>query len=863
MLKRTLILLLAALIILSSPLSVCAAPLLIAPAPNREITITTAEEFLTFAENCRLDSYSEGLSVRLAADIDLTQSEFSGVPIFCGSFYGDGHAIALSLTCEGSRVGLFRTLTASASVSNLTVTGTVAPQGSRDLVGGIAGHNAGSITGCYFDGTLSGSDYAGGIAGENTGTIFSCAVAGQIHGAHFIGGIAGRNAGTIFGCENRAQINTTAQQNTVNLEDITLDTITGAESAATVTDIGGIAGGSSGEIENCVNYADVGYRLMGYNIGGIAGSHSGWLTVCRNFGAISGRKEVGGIVGQLEPVTLIDYAVDTLQLLQQQMDILGGLIDQMAANTKSNTAYVTRLIGSLQSDVEAIRKAAKELSGLASSGNLDLGAVSAALDTISSRLTGAASTLEKLLGAVEATASDLTRDLEAISMQMDVIRQTLNTGEENLGGSFSDASDSDTEADRTAKITLCRNYGSITADLNAGGIAGAIAPENDLDPEEDITFFGEYSLNIQGSVRAVVASCENRGSVSARKQNAGGIAGFMGLGLVRGSINAASVSGGDYVGGIAGMSYGYLRGCSAKCSLTGDRQVGGIAGLGMTLSDCRAMVQLSAREFLGAIAGQDSGRGEITGNFYLIPDTDPGAIDGVSYEGKAQSLPVDQFLELSELADLFHTVTASFVYEDGTVIPVSVTPGQDLLPEQIPAVAEKPGFTGYWEGLSSLELPFDTTYRAAYTPLATVLAAGDNLLIEGTFSPTATITVDSAANLPPLEDNRQPLQQAHVHVTGAEEHLTLRFRLPQDCDREHLLLLVEDSGQWLEHPFTLDGSWLVFSAQGPDVSYLLTESEAFSPAVLLLGGAAAAIVIVSAVLLLRKKRKPKSNEPEA
>ncbi|OUQ43437.1 hypothetical protein B5E65_03515 [Gemmiger sp. An120] len=34
------------------------------------LVITTADQLLAFAENCRLDSYSQGLSVRL--DTDLT-----------------------------------------------------------------------------------------------------------------------------------------------------------------------------------------------------------------------------------------------------------------------------------------------------------------------------------------------------------------------------------------------------------------------------------------------------------------------------------------------------------------------------------------------------------------------------------------------------------------------------------------------------------------------------------------------------------------------------------------------------------------------------------------------------------------------
>ena len=57
------------------------------------LSIATVEEFLAFVENCRLDSYSRGLTVELEADIDLTRVDFSGIPIFCGSFEGRGYSI--------------------------------------------------------------------------------------------------------------------------------------------------------------------------------------------------------------------------------------------------------------------------------------------------------------------------------------------------------------------------------------------------------------------------------------------------------------------------------------------------------------------------------------------------------------------------------------------------------------------------------------------------------------------------------------------------------------------------------------------------------------------------------------------------
>ena len=51
----------------------------------------------------------------------------------------------------------------------------------------------------------------------------------------------------------------------------------------------------------------VGYAHVGYNIGGIVGRQSGYLSSCTNSGTILGRKDVGGIAGQLEPEVRLLY----------------------------------------------------------------------------------------------------------------------------------------------------------------------------------------------------------------------------------------------------------------------------------------------------------------------------------------------------------------------------------------------------------------------------------------------------------------------------------------------------------------------------------------------------------------------------
>ena len=57
----------------------------------------------------------QGITVELTADLDLSGSDFTPVPIFQGTFHGNSHTISgFSFEKKGSKTGLFRTLTASA-----------------------------------------------------------------------------------------------------------------------------------------------------------------------------------------------------------------------------------------------------------------------------------------------------------------------------------------------------------------------------------------------------------------------------------------------------------------------------------------------------------------------------------------------------------------------------------------------------------------------------------------------------------------------------------------------------------------------------------------------------------------------------
>lgn len=835
--------------------------------------ISTVEEFLTFAENCRLDSYSRDLTVYLEANLDLTGVAFAGIPVFSGTFEGGRYTISgLSLTAEGSVQGLFRYLTADAVVRNLTVEGEIHPGGSRGKVGAIAGENAGQIISCSFSGSVSGGDAVGGLAGRNTvtGVIENSSAVGQIQGDHFVGGIAGENYGVIRSCTNNAMINTTPQQNSVELQDITMDTLANTEAANTVTDIGGIAGISTGVIRECRNSGDVGYRHMGYNIGGVAGTSSGYIGSCFNHGSIQGRKEVGGIVGQMEPATVITFSQDTLQILEGQLDTMSGLVSRASGNAYANAEQVGSHIGALQQQANSARDA---VNALLPSENMDPDRIIAAQNSLSDALSAMPGSLQGAASAAQNTASGLIRDLQAVSGQIGAMGETIHSASENLGGSITDVSDQDTPEQLTGKVDGCYSNGDVLGDLNVGGIAGAIAMENDLDVLQDWEQRGEESLNFQSEIRAVILGCRNTGMITGKKQNAGGIAGWQSLGLIKGCTNTGKIDGtdGDYVGGIAGLSTGYIRENNAKCTLLVGAFGGGIAGSGTVVTDCMSMVQLQGgRENIGAILGEATentlaeAENPIAGNFYPVFEQDVGAIDGISFAGMAEPMALDAFLAREDLPSVFTSMLLRFLLPDGKETCVTVQTGDTLSPERIPQIPTRDGQEARWEGLEAAEnapILSDMTFTAVYTSYSTVIQSEQTrenglpiLLAEGTFTDEGAIAlVEAGTEELPVSESDTPLEAWDVQITGPAA--TIRYRIPEHAEAEHLVLLTCDGeGKWRETACTLDGSYLVFAMEGDMRKIALTEREPDNRLMWIAVFISAALIVLVGVLVWVKKR---------
>ncbi|WP_295867824.1 GLUG motif-containing protein [uncultured Oscillibacter sp.] len=332
-----------------------------AAAAEDMISVRTAEDLLELSRKCMLDSWSQGKIVTLEADVDLTGAEFEPIPTFGGTFRGQDHRITgLSLTGSGNVRGLFRYIQAGATVQDLTVEGTVSPKDRQDDLGLLAGVNYGTVVNCSAGGSVSGDNRIGGLVGTNEtgGQIISCKFTGSVTGKHSAAGIAGENRGTLARCVNYGSVNTRDLEDAPKTDYTNLQQLNSMENAPVYTDIGGVAGLSDGTVQSCRNEGAVGYEHIGCNIGGVAGRSSGWLDGCVNTGVVLGRKDVGGVVGQLEPEAVQSFSRDFLDKLLDELDRLTNLMDRTTGDADRTADAVSAQLDDLSEKAHSTREIA-------------------------------------------------------------------------------------------------------------------------------------------------------------------------------------------------------------------------------------------------------------------------------------------------------------------------------------------------------------------------------------------------------------------------------------------------------------------------------------------------------------------------
>ena len=386
-----------------------------AAAASDTVTIATVQDFTNFSKQCTRDTWSQGITVELTADLDLSGSDFTPVPIFQGTFHGNGHTISgFSFEKKGSKTGLFRTLTASAVVEDLTVEGDLAPQGSASQAGLLVGENYGTVSRCAARGSVSGQEDIGGLVGLNgeSGCIQSCTSAAAVTGVTNVGGITGQNLGAVENSSNTGEINTQADQETP-------------------TSVGGIAGLSRGTIRGCTNSGAVGYQHVGYNMGGIVGLQSGEISNCSNTAPIQGRKDVGGIAGQFEPNTSLTYGPSPSQQLTNS---LSSLFDQLEHFTNQLNDMVSRGVDDAQAIHDSLSAIQDRTHAAGTEGRDDFKAMSDQLYQHTTAISGSLDSLRDDLDQFSEEAGDqLQEALDQTDALLSKLEKLASQADSGLG----------------------------------------------------------------------------------------------------------------------------------------------------------------------------------------------------------------------------------------------------------------------------------------------------------------------------------------------------------------------------------------------------------------------------------------------
>ena len=855
-------------------------PVTQADAAGNTIHISSEAELRDLAASCALDTWSRDKNVVLDSDLTLADPSFLPIPTFGGSFDGQGHTIHnVSITDSLSPAGLFGVVQAGGSVRSLHVVGAVTPSGDGRSVGGIAGENNGAIEKCSFTGTVSGQVYVGGIAGHTgaSGSILACETRGAVIGGSMTGGITGYNEGLLADCTNSACINVESTDPRLDLEDLDLtpdlSKLGQANAGASSADTGGIAGYSAGTLSDCVNHGAVGYQHIGYNTGGVVGRSCGQLLRCRNDGAIAGRKDVGGVVGQIEPYIQVDASPTYLSELNRQLYELKSLTDQAANDAQDGAGDVSGRLNDMNDYLKD--------------------ALSDPQDPLAA-ITGFGSRLNDLNNSASGSVDTAADDLRDINSKFNEVSNTVLaaiSAASDPASVISDGSQGNIDKITLGKTSACTNSGAVSGDVNTGGIAGSIAIEYELDPEDDVSanLDGEYRR--QYEYRAVVQQCANTGAVSAKRSNTGGIAGRMDLGLIISCESYGSVESdsGSYVGGIAGLTAATVRSSYAKCTLSGKKYVGGIVGSGVaeksdgsasTVTGCWSLVDITGcQQYEGAVSGADTGT--FTDN-YFVSDTLAG-INRQSFAGRAEPVSFDTLAAAEGMPGCMTTFTLSFVSDGKVLTSRTFSYGASFDSSVYPPLPEKDGIYAHWDRTDLHGLHLDTVVTAVYDALLPTLSSeqtredGRPVILAGgdfndgdTMAATAlTLTpeefhaadgsfADRAANwfsylkegqLPPLTVNRRVAEQWRVSLPddGQETH-TLRYLPSQDAS--HLRLYVNDGGGWQAVSCDTVGSYLSFTAGGASPEFaVVTTASVWWP---LAAAIAVCVAIVLAILLGRR-----------
>ena len=486
--------------------------------------------------------------------------------------------------------------------------------------------------------------------------------------------------------------------------------------------------------------------------------------------------------------------------------------------------------------------------------------------------------IELLNKESKASSDIILEDVRQINRQFTALMDTLLDAVEDIEGASAstvvkDTSDEDIDAVVEGKVLLCRNAGTVSGDIDVGGVAGAMMVYNELDPENDSDSVSSR-LRRRYELKCVLQDCTNTGAISGKRDNVGAVCGSETLGVIRGcEAYGSAASDGDCVGGVAGFADGIVRRSWAKCSLSGVKYVGGIVGggkadgSGLRLEGCRSLVEITeASQYVGAVIGAECGT--LSDNRF-VSDTLAG-IDRVSRRGAAEPIAYEELLTENGLPQEFRSFELSFYANDELIHAEPFRYGDSFGDEVFPEIPPLEGQYAHWDRTDLTNLRFDTVVTAVYAPSVTAVASAATrsagraaFFTEGHFTDEDAMEATPAvfdfddAQFNPLNRlrayRRTVLEQWQLTLPddGAESH-TVRY-LPPEGAEKHLELYLLQNGAWTRLNAGTMGSYLTFDAPGGEAQLTVLSTATPWWVWLMLGAFLLEVLMLLAALLIRKK----------
>ena len=602
------------------------------PSKTVYIEVSNGDQLKGIQEAAKGNSDILGYNFALKGDINASHVEYykaigTGSDTgFTGTFDGRGNRI-IGLNVTGDNAGIFSTVGTDGVVKDVNIysgnfTGT-------DTAGAVAGVNSGRIEGVKtfgntvealgsinstnIDGKYVGA--AGGITGINSGTVDDVETTGSV-----IAGDAKDNNGALSTAGGIVGINNAGATISNSYSDSAA-----TANANTTYALGGVVGINNGNVQ----YVDSlgvtnGGATNSSNIGGIIGINNGNMYSGYNESIVSGKNNVGGIIGENSTGGTVTNIVNATSVTGENVSAdnvsqyVGGLVGSNSGSvtngrnngTITGTNYVGGMVGSnaqgatltnLVNDSSAAIEGENYVGGIAGT---NAGTITA--QNQSNLINRGSITGQNYVGGV---AGENIGTIEYVKNDVNLyVKDDTKTaqyfgGVAGINGRVDDETTTDVNEAVTGTITSATNEGDVVAE-NAqyvGGIVGWNTSQGKLvgmgNSNEGTVIGGSYVGGVIGKNDAAIGSKDsaqvgitNEGTVIATKGGAGGLIGennaaitntvMINRGEVHGNNTANDNSG---TGGIIGVNMGDITYSSlineVTGTVTGTNNVGGLIGV--------------------------------------------------------------------------------------------------------------------------------------------------------------------------------------------------------------------------------------------------------------------------------------------